>query len=527
MPNWAFGNVKVTGTREGVKSFVERFISSDDQSTVPGKRFFARSFSEQKREQSVKDAMEEFEGKADNETAEHSFLIMFAWSVWSCMIDGYPQRNDAECITLSEACMEDHVAVEIRSTETGMCFEEHVTCDEDGNLNHAERDLSRCKCRNCGEISRFGSFEDLDDTECSECGECGFDRCEEERIMALNLNYTPNKLVDITTLTEDQWLDWRRKGIGGSDVAVALNSSPYRTARELYYDKIGVVMADEGPDKSITFQIGHLLEDVVDQIFAKKTGLSVFEDHWMYQHPIFPFLIADVDRFVMLLDGRKAILECKTAHYDMQFKWANGSVPRHYELQVRHYMAVMNIDVAFIACLFSNNENDFVWQKIEGDLDEEENTIMELEAFWRNHVLARVEPPLVEKPDAVLESLRRYFGPADKSEPSVDLDCKFLGSLREILNLKEEKKVLDTQSKALETRIKSLYAPIVEQMGTACKASCEHGGECFRVTYNPQYREGINKDRLSALRAQYPEIYDEFVDQTELRIFKVVKTAIA
>lgn len=146
MPNWAFGTVKVTGTREGVKSFVERFISSDDQSTVPGKRFFARSFSEQKREQSVRDAMEEFEGKADNETAEHSFLIMFAWSVWSCMIDGYPQRNDAECITLSEACMEDHVAVEIRSTETGMCFEEHVTCDEDGNLNHAERDLSRCKC---------------------------------------------------------------------------------------------------------------------------------------------------------------------------------------------------------------------------------------------------------------------------------------------------------------------------------------------------------------------------------------------
>ena len=37
--------------------------------------------------------------------------------------------------------------------------------------------------------------------------------------MGLNLNYTPNRLVDITTLTEDQWLSWRRKGIGGSDVA--------------------------------------------------------------------------------------------------------------------------------------------------------------------------------------------------------------------------------------------------------------------------------------------------------------------
>ena len=92
--------------------------------------------------------------------------------------------------------------------------------------------------------------------------------------MGLNLNYTPNRLVDITTLTEDQWLSWRRKGIGGSDVAVALNSSPYRTARDLYYDKTGVVMSDDGPDKSITFQIGHLLEDVVAQIFAKKTGLT-------------------------------------------------------------------------------------------------------------------------------------------------------------------------------------------------------------------------------------------------------------
>lgn len=44
MPNWAFGTVKVTGTREGVKSFVERFISSDDQSTVPGKRFLPGAF---------------------------------------------------------------------------------------------------------------------------------------------------------------------------------------------------------------------------------------------------------------------------------------------------------------------------------------------------------------------------------------------------------------------------------------------------------------------------------------------------
>lgn len=63
MPNWAFGTVKVTGTREGVKSFVERFISSDDQSTVPGKRFFARSFSEQKRSRASRMPWKNSKGK--------------------------------------------------------------------------------------------------------------------------------------------------------------------------------------------------------------------------------------------------------------------------------------------------------------------------------------------------------------------------------------------------------------------------------------------------------------------------------
>lgn len=74
--------------------------------------------------------------------------------------------------------------------------------------------------------------------------------------MSLDMNYQPKALVDTATLTEDEWLAWRKKGIGGSDVAAALNLSPYRTARELYYDKIGVEPVIAPADKSITFAIG-------------------------------------------------------------------------------------------------------------------------------------------------------------------------------------------------------------------------------------------------------------------------------
>jgi DNA-directed RNA polymerase subunit RPC12/RpoP len=180
MPNWAFGNVKVTGTRKGVKSFIERFISDDDPSTVPGKRFFARSFMNEKRQACIDNAMKMFDGLPAEAKAECALDIEFAWSAYTCLIVGYPQRNDKECITLSEACAEDQVSVVIQTSEPGMCFEEHITGDEEGTVIHEERDLSTYKCRHCGETMSLASFEDPEDQDCPECGECGFDRCEEE-----------------------------------------------------------------------------------------------------------------------------------------------------------------------------------------------------------------------------------------------------------------------------------------------------------------------------------------------------------
>lgn len=341
--------------------------------------------------------------------------------------------------------------------------------------------------------------------------------------MALDLNYTPNVFVQTEHLTEDEWLAYRRKGIGGSDVASALGLSPYRTKRELYYDKIGVEPVVPDEDKSIMFQIGHLLEDVVAQIFAKKTGFSVYRDQTMYQHPLFPFMLADVDRFIHLPDGSTAILECKTAHFDTMCKWANGAVPRHYELQVRHYMSVMNIDVAYIACLFSNNEKDFVWRKIERDLDEEENNILLLQDFWNNNVLARVEPEFTEKPDMVLDALRRYYGPADSALPTVEIDPSYLPSLLQIADLRAQKSILESQARKLEEQIKAAYVPFAEQLGNACAAVCQGNSQRVTITYNPQYREGISKEKLNALKAQYPDIYDDFVETTESRVFKIKK----
>ena len=139
--------------------------------------------------------------------------------------------------------------------------------------------------------------------------------------------------------------------------------------------------------------------------------------------------------------------------------------------------------------------------------------------------MSRVEPALVEKPDLVLDALSRYYGPADRSQPTVKVGEEFIPTLEHILELKTQKLALDQQSRKLDEQIKTAYVPIVDLMGTACKAECVGKNVTFNVTLNPQQRTGIPKEKLSQLLAQHPDIYEDYVETTESRVFKLTKTA--
>ena len=61
-------------------------------------------------------------------------------------------------------------------------------------------------------------------------------------------------------------------------------------------------------------------------------------------------------------------------------------------------------------------------------------------------------------------------------------------------------------------------------MGSACSAVCDDGKVRYEIKYSPSYRTGISKDGLSRLKAQLPDVYDEYVQTTESRCFKLSKT---
>lgn len=147
------------------------------------------------------------------------------------------------------------------------------------------------------------------------------------------LDYQPLVLVDTTNLPRDEWLKYRRKGIGGSDAAAVLGISPFMTARDLYYDKLGI-SAQSDEENWVAKEIGHLLEPLVASIFERRTGLKVYQRKVMFQHPQYPWMLADLDYLVELPEGGTAILECKTTTSNSVDNWwyaGNEVVPAYYE----------------------------------------------------------------------------------------------------------------------------------------------------------------------------------------------------
>ena len=345
---------------------------------------------------------------------------------------------------------------------------------------------------------------------------------ESEENMGLDLNYEAEVFVNTENLSREDWLSFRRKGIGGSDAAAIMGMSPFCTKRDLYYDKLGIQpVVDEEEDNWVAKEVGHRLEDLVAEIFSRKTGLKVYPVRKMFRHPLYPFMLADVDFFIDFPDGTKGILECKTTNYNCQNKWANDSTPVNYEYQGRHYMAVMNIDRMYFACLYGNNENEFFIRYIERDMDIEEDLIAEEEYFWKENVGKGAEPDYTEKPDLVLESIRKHCGPADKDAEQVKLGRRYLGSIRKYMELKELKAQHDGEAKKLEEKMKEAYAEIVEAMGTSCTAVITDGGTQYVLSYNPSYRTGIDRKGLERLKVQHPDVYDDYVNTTESRRFSV------
>lgn len=181
MPNWAIGPVEITGTREGVLSFTERFASTDQGLLPPDKKRLYRSFSDLTSAEMLRRITECFDGYPAGVVRTFSFIATFAWELEGNLMFKPPQSREKEFITIGEACKEDCVQVEIHTSEPSNDLEEWIICREDGVPLYGYRNLTAYRCKHCGNVQSLASFEDASETECDDCGETGFEPYQHEK----------------------------------------------------------------------------------------------------------------------------------------------------------------------------------------------------------------------------------------------------------------------------------------------------------------------------------------------------------
>ncbi|ERM18974.1 YqaJ viral recombinase family protein [Brevibacillus laterosporus] len=236
------------------------------------------------------------------------------------------------------------------------------------------------------------------------------------------------RLVDTKNMGYEEWLEYRRLGIGGSDVAAICQMSRYRSPMAVYLEKLGQAPPVEDNPK---MKAGRMLEPLIAEWFAEDTGYKVWRQNAIFQHPEHDFMLANIDRW---LPGQNAGLECKNTAEYCRNDWAGTQAPTEYILQCNHYMAVTGADRWFIAVLIGGW--DFQWRVIERDDELIKNLITVEREFWNNHIKAKV-PPAFSQQDT--EYLSDQY-PESISQSIIELPEEAYDSIQMLYQARAEKK---------------------------------------------------------------------------------------
>ncbi|EIL97351.1 YqaJ viral recombinase family protein [Rhodanobacter sp. 115] len=295
------------------------------------------------------------------------------------------------------------------------------------------------------------------------------------------------RLVDTKRLDRQQWLDVRQGGIGSSDAAAAVGLCPYKSQLELWMEKTGrTPPAEEPPGQDDPRYWGTLLEPMVATAYQERTGYKVRKLNAVLQHPVFPHMLANIDREIVGVPGVQ-VLECKTTGEFGARLWKDG-VPEYVQLQVQHQLAVTGKSAADVAVLLCGQQLEI--HRIERD-DEVISRLVVLEARFWDYVEKDIEPPADGSASAA-KALRQLYRGNDTRVDFTDDDD--LGRAFDALaTLREELEVMEDEAESLKQVIQ-------QAMGDASKAVFAHGEVTFR-----RAKDSTTLD-IQRLRAECPDV---------------------
>jgi putative phage-type endonuclease len=228
------------------------------------------------------------------------------------------------------------------------------------------------------------------------------------------------KLINISKEQDYQgWLNYRNEGIGASEVGTIMGLNPYKSATELFYQKVGVI-----PQKAIdniSMFMGNTLEPIVANLWEyfdgsdesliengrNKTKVKHCQELEGYiTNDKYPHLFFSPDRLILdnpkkkgytlgksvggvrtlKLKNTKGILEIKTISGFASKQW-EGGVPPSYVIQLMTYM--IGLEKEYGEIVFLEDGRKLSVYPIEYNEAIAQNIIDSTTEFWDRVTLAK------------------------------------------------------------------------------------------------------------------------------------------
>lgn len=314
------------------------------------------------------------------------------------------------------------------------------------------------------------------------------------------------------TSSREEWLEDRRKSLGGSDMGAVLGLNDYASPYSVWMDKTG-----KSPEKEQTewMRLGNDLEEYVAQRFTEKSGLKVMNDTATWRNDRFPHLHANIDRKVI---GQRAGVECKVTSNLNEKKYRDGKFIDSYYAQCVDYLAVTEFQRWYLAVLiYGVGLRIYQMTRIPDDVTPEwcESSVyvddLEIKSlntaannFW--HYVETNTPPPADGHPATSSALAQMYPKSNKE--CADL-AGFDNDLIQYMTIGEQIKSLKLLQDEYANKVKAF-------LGDSGRGESVR----YKVSWSTQERTTFDKDKFFA---DHKDIdMNGYIKTSSSRVFRVM-----
>src|SRR5574343_2019549 len=284
----------------------------------------------------------------------------------------------------------------------------------------------------------------------------------------------------------DQSPEARKSRIGGTDIAVILGLSPWKTPYQLWLEKTSgeaIHAANEA------MRYGIMMEPVIRDWYINETGILI-------QVPDAPIVHAEFDYCVASVDGiaLDRVLEIKTSKSDRDWgEPGSDEIPVYYRTQVEWYLAICERQMADVVVLFPGRIP--LIYRVEEDKELQEMLFEAAHEFWRR--VQQDDPP----PISTFTDVQLRFG-HHSTAGQITASASIEAALARLKEIQQTTKQLDDEATELKTGILSFMGDldtIIDLEGKPlatwklAKAAKRFDAEAFKTAHPDLYQQFLTE----------------------------------